>query len=72
MLVHRLESVTQQLTRFAIDFANRILQCGDGFVQIGRLGVQKGFALSRRTQFFQGGQIDSTQSLNITLEVIDF
>ena len=71
VLVHRLEGVAQQLAGFPIDFAYRIFQCGDGFVQISGLRVKECFALTRGTQFFQSSQIHRAQGLRLTLKVIN-
>ena len=71
VFVDGFEGAAQQIAGFGVDFLDGIFQGDHGFVEVGRLGVQKALAFTRTAELFQGGQVDRTQGLNFAVETVD-
>ena len=66
MRVDSLKGVAQQLPGFPINTADGALKGLHGFIQVGRLGLQKRGALASLVQFLQRGQVHRPQCRNGT------
>ena len=71
MLVDDLEGAAQQLACFAVDLANGVFQRVHGVGQVQGLSIQELLAFAGTGQFFQSGQVHSTQSGNLAMQAVD-
>ena len=72
VLVDRVERLLQELSGFAIDLANGVLERRHRFREIGRLGVQILLALPGDLELVERREIDGAEAGDRALQPLDF